>query len=269
MVNHFATDVESDTLVKIFSGVDQMTSPDIIQRSVAPMMRVDTSKAAILIMPIIFTASSLLSYHDGYLGLENFVVGLVKCSAIVGLVVPTVLTLLSKTSESRRSSWMIQLGGTCPLGKDVAEKIVSRAAELLSTSPDVFERPTLTRYSKGQEFKLHNDASADTSLDGWDQLGGQRLITCIVYLNNVASGGGTYFDKLNIRIKPTKGTALIFFPADTDGVIDHRTTHCGEKAQDDKYIVQLWRRQRRVPAPLGYIASKVMAEMEDSDPEKH
>ena len=34
----------------------------------------------------------------------------------------------------------------------------------------------------------------------------------LVYLNDVAEGGATRFDKMNIDVAPVKGKALLFFP---------------------------------------------------------
>lgn len=48
--------------------------------------------------------------------------------------------------------------------------------------------------------------------------------------------------------------SLLFFPASKSGEIDHLTTHCGEPAEDTKFIIQVWRRQWHVPHPLGYKA---------------
>lgn len=39
---------------------------------------------------------------------------------------------------------------------------------------------------------------------------GQRIITALLYLNNVPSGGETFFTLLNIKVTPPKGSLLIF-----------------------------------------------------------
>ena len=38
-----------------------------------------------------------------------------------------------------------------------------------------------------------------------------RIVTLIVYLNDVTEGGATVFPKLNLRFQPKKGTGLIFY----------------------------------------------------------
>ena len=53
-------------------------------------------------------------------------------------------------------------------------------------------------------------------------------------------GGTTYFNNLDLRIKPKKGMALIFFPAFLNREIDERTLHTAEDVIDEKWVTQLW-----------------------------
>ncbi|KAH8095317.1 procollagen-proline 4-dioxygenase [Aureococcus anophagefferens] len=111
--------------------------------------------------------------------------------------------------------------------------------------------PVVTRYERGAKFATHNDASADPERD-WGDAGGQRLATVILYLNDVAAGGETSFDKLDVAVAPRRGAACVFFPADADSHrADDRTTHASLPAVDTKRICQVWRRARRVPPALG------------------
>jgi prolyl 4-hydroxylase len=83
-------------------------------------------------------------------------------------------------------------------------------------------------------------------------MGGQRVITCICYLNTVNEGGETSFDQMGINVKPTKGTALVFFPANVHTLkADERTTHESLPPVEEKWIVQMFGRVGRVPPPLG------------------
>ena len=66
-------------------------------------------------------------------------------------------------------------------------------------------------------------------------------------------GGDTRFTRMNLRVAPRKGAALVFFPADArTWEADGLTEHEGSEAVDDKWIAQLFGRGgRKVPAPLG------------------
>ena len=148
---------------------------------------------------------------------------------------------------------------------DAARRLVLQAADLLQVPPSRFERPALTYYQFGQQFSSHHDASCDVVADGWDDLGGQRLVTLICYLNDVPSGGRTVFDDLDVFVEPRRGQALLFFPADRDtGLLNPAMKHHAASAIDDKYVVQIWTRQRKVPPPLGFTDHELTALDDDT-----
>ena len=87
-----------------------------------------------------------------------------------------------------------------------------KIADLMETTPAHFEAPVLTRYQEGEKFALHGDASA-TRRREWADEGGQRVATCILYLNDVPKGGRTVFDRAGISVAPRQGDACVFFPS--------------------------------------------------------
>ena len=118
-----------------------------------------------------------------------------------------------------------------------------------------WEAPVVTKYSVGAIFAKHGDASPQQGKE-WAQLGGQRVVTCICYLNTLEGGGGggeTYFDKLDLAVQPKQGQGLFFFPADSvTWKADDRTTHESlPPLTQEKWIVQMFGRAERVPPPLG------------------
>ena len=277
-INDFLGKEVCESLISTFKLVSA-TCPENLDRSRSPKLQLDYSLILRVMIPLLTLTSSLLTYvavcgSNDIMEINTlqifklFVIQFIKCFVFVGGTISTALHLYSYHEEikivyddknSHRSSWMMQLGANCPYAIDITSNIVSKVKTLLCTNENTFERPTLTRYQQGQSFKVHNDASMDIKLDGWDQLGGHRMATVIIYLNNVEHGGGTYFDKLDIRIKPKQGSALLFFPADFEtGKVDILTSHCGEpplNEKDEKYIIQIWKRERMVPSPLGYVTS--------------
>jgi hypothetical protein len=117
-----------------------------------------------------------------------------------------------------------------------------------------WEAPVVTRYDPGAIFARHGDASPIQGQE-WRDQGGQRVVTCICYLNTLqeGEGGETYFDQVDIAVTPEAGKALFFFPADgLTWKADDRTTHESLPPVDkQKWIVQLFGRAKRVPPPLG------------------
>jgi hypothetical protein len=82
-----------------------------------------------------------------------------------------------------------------------------------------FESPQVACYELGQQFMAHEDAFPTPIML---QNSFQRRATLLVYLNDVASGGGTHFLHLGVTVRPRQGRALLFFPAKADGSADAR-----------------------------------------------
>lgn len=96
-------------------------------------------------------------------------------------------------------------------------------------------------------FLQHFDAFDVSNEDGrrFAANGGQRVVTVLVYLNDVPQGGATQFPALNFQVQPRRGTALVFFPATVDGLLDRNALHAALPAVEpySKYVSQVWIRQ--------------------------
>jgi hypothetical protein len=137
--------------------------------------------------------------------------------------------------------------------KEAIQSLVDRITARTTHPWDKWEAPVVTRYEAGAIFAKHGDASPTRGSE-WADLGGQRVITCICYLKTLSegSGGETYFDKLSVAVPPVAGTALVFFPADSESkVADERTTHESLPPMEEKWIVQMFGRAQQVSPPLG------------------
>ena len=146
-------------------------------------------------------------------------------------------------------------------------QFVKKTAELFGGNPlqqeaSLFEAPTVIRYEADQVLAPHFDANRSAETEDANR-GGQTLATLLVYLNDVENGGLTRFGKLpafagtkeegekNLTVRPKKGDALLFFPADAMGRFDEKTEHEGCPAVDEKWIARIWRHKSRVPPPFG------------------
>ena len=150
----------------------------------------------------------------------------VKKSLVVDAVTGRGVTHPSRTSES------------CYHGYDI-KWLVSRVNRLTNISQQFQEPTQVARYVTGQFYQSH--------LDALDKVGheGQRVGTVLIYLNNVQSGGATFFNELNLRVQPKEGSAVVFFPAKMDGTIDHKVLHTAENASDLKWVSQVWLRNKK------------------------
>lgn len=159
-----------------------------------------------------------------------------------------------EVSPSRTSS-------TCYLAREDLPDLLRKVATLTGKPFAHCELPQVGRYFTAQQYLQHFDAFNLDTEDGirFASNGGQRTITCLLYLNTVEKGGGTHFPTLNLTVQPVQGTALVFFPATIDGTLDPRALHAALPAVDTKYVSQIWIRQgeyhglpsKRLPVPLG------------------
>jgi hypothetical protein len=101
------------------------------------------------------------------------------------------------------------------------------------------------RYLPSQQYLQHFDAFDLSNEDGrrFASNGGQRTVTVLTYLNDVAIGGATAFPNLNLQVQPRRGMALVFFPSTLDGLLDKMALHAALPAVDIKYVSQVWIRQ--------------------------
>lgn len=162
---------------------------------------------------------------------------------------PQSATLSSSKALSTRTStsWFCRY--------DSVPTFLAKAQHMLGMDVACMEEPQIVRYQPGQEFSWHYDIlplppqSSSSSSSSIEQGGGQRLATLLVYLNSLPleAGGGTVFRDLRanykdnnaaptststnddecLSVKPVRGTALLFFPANAKGQADERTLHKG------------------------------------------
>ena len=114
------------------------------------------------------------------------------------------------------------------------------------------EQYQLVYYGKGGEYKAHFDSFDFESPEGkknWEP-GGQRILTVIAYLNDVAEGGGTDFPELGFTIPPNNGDVVVFHntlkeePQSNYPKIHPKSLHAGMPVlSGNKWIVNLWFRE--------------------------
>ena len=105
----------------------------------------------------------------------------------------------------------------------------------------------VVHYESGTEYKPHFDSfdqSTELGKKYWEP-GGQRMITALIYLNDVEDGGATYFPELNISITPKKGNVLVFHNTISETTnINPRSLHAGMPVSSgEKWAANLWFRE--------------------------
>lgn len=138
-------------------------------------------------------------------------------------------------TESRTSSTSFIPESKTPTGKQILNKIKKYIPIDYAEST----RIQVQKYTQTQQYNPHYDTFEQK--DGKDQ----RNWTFMIYLNNVEEGGHTYFPKINLRVKPKKGTAVFWNNLDKDGCRHPATLHMGESVTKGvKYICTIWFRKK-------------------------
>lgn len=131
---------------------------------------------------------------------------------------------------------------------DITKSIAQRTSELVKLPMKTAESFQVVHYGETNEYRAHYDS--------WDhngsektlrciKYGGPRLLTALVYLNDVEEGGSTRFCKLDINVEPKKGRLLVFQNT-INGSIDKHilSEHAGMPViKGEKYIFNLWYRE--------------------------
>jgi hypothetical protein len=102
-------------------------------------------------------------------------------------------------------------------------------------------------YEVGQTYKPHVDffhATLPTFSEEM-RLKGQRIRTCLVYLNDDFEGGETEFPKLGIKFRGRTGEALVFDNVGANGIGDMNTVHAGlPPVRGEKWLLSQWIRSK-------------------------
>lgn len=120
----------------------------------------------------------------------------------------------------------------------IARKISDFCEIILDLPKKNMESLQLVKYDVSGYFKEHYDAEPDKTKNNNIK---DRAHTFIVYLNDVEEGGETRFPKLNLNIKPKKGTAIYFKTLLPNSILLHNSLHQGMPIiRGEKYIVNKW-----------------------------
>ncbi len=129
----------------------------------------------------------------------------------------------------------------------VVQSLDLRVAAALGHPAEHGEGFALLRYQVGQQYLPHCDwidpQREATRAD--IERRGQRVATCVVYLNDGFEGGATAFPKLGLTLRGGVGDAFLWDNVRPDGTVDPMTLHAGlPPTQGMKYLLSKWMRDR-------------------------
>ncbi len=127
--------------------------------------------------------------------------------------------------------------------------LVTRIAALVKLPLSHAESLQVIHYAETEQYAPHYDAWDIETERGKRCLsrGGQRLITCLLYLNTVEAGGETTFPKLSFNVPAVAGN-LVVFSNIIEGSMQRNpaSLHGGLPVkQGEKWACNLWFRQNK------------------------
>lgn len=127
---------------------------------------------------------------------------------------------------------------------DTLEK---RIARVLDWPVENGEGLQVLRYAIGGEYRAHFDYFDPQHAGSAKQMetGGQRVGTMLMYLSDVAAGGGTRFPEIGLEMRPHKGSAIYFSSVNDLGQIDPNSLHASVAVvRGVKYAATKWIREK-------------------------
>lgn len=126
----------------------------------------------------------------------------------------------------------------------------ARIARAAGVAHDALEPMEVLHYAGGETYRPHVDFFHPSlpNYAGEMRRRGQRIRTCLVYLNAGYQGGETEFPKLGIRFRGEVGEALVFDNVGADGAGLMETLHAGlPPTSGEKWLLSQWIRDRAQP----------------------
>lgn len=183
--------------------------------------------------------------RDGVLpaALRDYLIGL-AATRLQRATVNDARAGLSRVDPSRTNSyanlWLLE-------GDVVTDAIDRILAALVGLDPRQGEALSVLRYLPGEQYAAHYDFfDPDAPVHAAEiARGGQRILTCLVYLNADFSAGETAFVDAGFALRGEPGTAVWWPNADATGAPDRHTRHAGlPPAAGQKWLLSKWYRDR-------------------------
>jgi len=161
--------------------------------------------------------TKVLSRNPWVVVLENFLSiqeadGLVALASSMGFQRSTstgpvdATGTIDRTIGMERTSQQVWCQGACD--NDAKIKVVSdRIAYATGIPAENFEHLQMLKYDVGQYYKEHHDF---INMQPILAACGSRIMTFFLYLSDVEEGGETAFSRLNLKVVPRKGDALLW-----------------------------------------------------------
>lgn len=128
-----------------------------------------------------------------------------------------------------------------------------RVADVVGIPLEHAESLQVVHYGVNAAYAPHFDAWDVSTERGQKYMskGGQRMVTCLLYLNDVQDGGGTSFPKLDLEVRAKKGRMLLFHNCHEGSIVRHPDSRHGGSPilAGEKWACNFWFREKVYKTP--------------------
>ena len=127
---------------------------------------------------------------------------------------------------------------------ELTNKIKNIVSEKTNLPIENQEEINVVKYNIGGEYKVHHDFFRPNTNHFELQNGGQRIYSCLFYINDDFDGGETDFPKVNYRVDPQIGKLVIWKNLNDDLSVNYNSLHAGLPViSGEKWICIVWVRE--------------------------
>jgi prolyl 4-hydroxylase len=174
-----------------------------------------------------------------------------ECYQLIGMAATRLETLdvLKNSSEEKADGYRIAEGTwITPQDSELVTKLKNLAANTTGIPIENQEGVHVIKYAVGGEYKSHHDFFHPNTnyYDSAMENGGQRIYSCLFYLNENFEGGETDFPIKKLKVTPKTGRMLIWANLKPDGSLDSDSLHAGlPVVTGNKWIAVIWIRKEK------------------------
>ncbi len=125
----------------------------------------------------------------------------------------------------------------------IVRGLVKRVSDVVGIPVSHAESLQVVHYAEDQEYRAHHDSWDLSTEKGQTRTAksGQRLVTALMYLNEVEAGGATGFPKLKLEVEPVPGRMVLFHNTTERGDLHVKSLHGGLPViAGEKWACNLW-----------------------------
>jgi len=151
--------------------------------------------------------------------------------------------VLGSTSDNYRTAENTWINDTNDLTLKI-KNIVMHKTKLPHENQELIH---VVKYNVGGEYKTHQDFFHPNTdyYDAVTKVGGQRMYSCLFYLNDDFKGGETNFPKLEYKVEPKQGKLAMWRNVESDGTLNYDSLHAGLPVEEgEKWMCIVWVREK-------------------------